>query len=290
MEKRKRVQLFRHGWPIVLCSLLILVSCKKEESDKTAPQPILYSGGKEPALPVEEKNRSLLIKFSGTLCEPCGEWGWEMLEEIIRQKKEKTCFLSGYSQNFVAEGLISSTATAMDRQWMINTIYGYPGFLLNGVVTQKLSTDAEKEAIKNGTDAFVQKPVQASVAFKRKILSGRRMEVQSSVKFFQFGSGAYYLALYLSEDSVQYKQSGHPQSNGIDPVPHHYVLRTQVNGDPWYGALLYSGNVAPGAFIDGRVEYEVPADWNLSHLSVTAVIWRMNGNVPEFINSSTDQL
>ncbi|MEZ4804841.1 MAG: hypothetical protein R2852_05005 [Bacteroidia bacterium] len=63
---------------ILLCSAIVLTSvlytsCKKKE---VAP------AGTETGVTVEEKNMSIVNKFTGTNCYYCGDWGWPMFEII----------------------------------------------------------------------------------------------------------------------------------------------------------------------------------------------------------------
>jgi hypothetical protein len=114
---------------------LMFASCSKEATTTPAVNEISVS----------ETNTSMINKYTGTLCGPCGSWGWDMAVELIDYSKTKAIYVGTFSQNFVAQGFITTTATTWDKALVIT---GYPTFAVNNVAqldrTSGVNTTSEK--------------------------------------------------------------------------------------------------------------------------------------------------
>jgi len=255
----------------VIIAAFAFTGCKKEEKEEAKPQ-----------VNVPKENNSLTQKVTGTRCPPCGSWGWEMMDELMNFGQSKSFFISTYSQNFVAEGFITPTATEMDKQWKLT---GYPSFVANGKPmlsrASGVNTNEEKQMCKNEMDAHRSAAVIANVGIE-KSFNGNTMKVKTSTQFFANASGNYNMAMYVVENDAMWKQSGHP--NGANAIPHHYVLRGSVNGT--WGQSVSTGDVASGKFFDKDFTYDVDAAWNKDKISVVAVIWKLDGAKYVFVNTN----
>jgi hypothetical protein len=257
----------------------LFAGCSKDEDKKDTVVP-------GPQVPVAKVNNSLTQKVTGTKCPPCGSWGWTMMDELITYGEGKSYFLSTYSQNFVAEGFITTTATEMDDKWSIT---GYPTFVVNGEpklsrTSSGVNTTAEKQMCKDEMDAHRAATVTAGIGVSASI-SGTSLSVKTSTQFFAAADGEYRLALYVAEDGAMWKQSGHPQ--GANPIPHHHVLRSSINGT--WGEIVFDGPVTAGQFVDKNFTYNLDASWNAANIEVIAVLWKVNGSNYEFVNASSSK-
>ena len=260
---------------LLIPALLIGFSgCKKEVEEEKE---------KKPQVEVPKENKSLTQKVTGTRCPPCGSWGWTIMDDLMSYGKDRSIFISTYSQNFVAEGFITTTATEMDKKWGIS---GYPTFVVNGSPklsrsSQGVNTAAEKQMSQDAMDAHKNAIVVANVGIN-KTISGNTLNIKTSTQFFANVSGEYKLALYVVEDKAMWKQSGHPQ--GTNPIPHHYVLRNSVSGT--WGETVSSGDVVDGKFFDKDYTFELNETWNKDNIYVVGVIWKVDGDKFFFVNAN----
>ncbi len=104
-------KLFKTSFAILVGVSLVVAGCKKTETTTTTPG--------DTGLPVPEVSMGVINKVTGTLCPPCGGWGWTTFEELISASKGQAYAIGTYSQNFVAKELISTTASAWDGYWKI---------------------------------------------------------------------------------------------------------------------------------------------------------------------------
>lgn len=259
----------------------LFAGCGKDEEKKdTTP----VAG---PQVPVASENTSLTQKFSGTKCPPCGGWGWVMADELIAYGDGKALYLGTFSQNFVAEGFITTVANDMDTKWAAGS-KGYPVFAVNGALkadrpSGSVNTTNEKTMCKATMDAHAAAPVIANTGVKMTI-SGNKLSVKASAKFFQAASGDYNVAFYIVENSAMWKQSGNAASNGVTAIPHHYVLRGSINGT--WGENMFSGSIAAGTYKDINKEFTMDPSWVAANMDVYAVIWKVNGTGYDFVNVS----
>jgi hypothetical protein len=50
--------------------------------------------------------------LTGAYCYYCGDWGWTLLEDLIKNQANDTIGVGNYNQNSFDKLFISSTATA----------------------------------------------------------------------------------------------------------------------------------------------------------------------------------
>lgn len=259
----------------------LIAGCKKDDDKKTTD----VIPGPTTQVPVAQENTGLTQKFSGTKCPPCGSWGWTMADELITYGNGKALFMGTFSQNFVAEGFITTVASDMDTKWGAGG-KGYPVFSVNGVLkadrNSGVNTTSEKAMCNSAMDAHKAAPVVANTGVEMTI-TGTTLKIKASTKFFKDATGDYNVAFYVVEDNAMWKQSGHPQ--GASPIAHHHVLRGAVNGT--WGETHFTGTEAAGSFKDINYEMQLNSTWVASNLDVYAVIWKKNGSSYEFVNASS---
>jgi hypothetical protein len=263
---------------------LTFASCSKEST--TASTPVVNE------ISVPETNTSMLNKYTGTLCGPCGSWGWDMAVELIDYSKSKAIYVGTFSQNFVAQGFISTTATTWDKA-LTGSSLGYPTFAVNNVAqldrTSGVNTTSEKAKCKAVVDAHKIASVMANVGFttswKQDAEGFWTVDIKSRTKFFKDNTGEFYLGCYLLEDKAKWNQSGHTPSTNVE---HHHVLRLAVGGLD-YGELISSGAVTAGKSIEKSFTSLILKTYVKENMEVLFVIWKKNGAKYEFVNASSNQ-
>ena len=263
---------------------LTFASCSKE-STTTSTTPVVNE------ISVPETNTSMINKYTGTKCPPCGSWGWDMAVELIDYSKTNAIYVGTFSQNFVAEGFITTTATTWDKALVIT---GYPTFAVNNVAqldrtSSGVNTTSEKAKCKAVIDAHKVAPVMANVGFTTSWAQDAdgfwTITINSRTKFFKDNSGEFYLGCYLLEDKAKGNQTGHVPSINAE---HHHVLRQAIGGLD-YGELISSGAVTSGKSIEKTFSSFILKTYVKENMEVLFVIWKKNGTKYEFVNASSNQ-
>lgn len=256
---------------------LFVVSC----NDKKVEDPKPAATDKMAIADVPKENNSLVVKFSGTNCPPCGGWGWTFMTDLITGTEGKANAMTVYGQNFVAKLFIIPEATTLQDAWKAKS---YPHFGANGSVTNEPRTSTvnvnnEKAEIFARVDAHKAAPVKANTAMKYEIVDGK-LRLKYKVKAFEEMSGDNYLAIYILENEVVGYQAGHADGNN---TKHKHILRKELSGQG-YGKSI--GSMTSGQELSGDYEFELPADWNKEKLEIVSALYVKNGTNYTFTNSS----
>lgn len=260
--------------PMVLVALLVS-NCSKDEggTDKLAVGT------------VAESNASLVVKFSGSKCPPCGSWGWSMMSDLIAGVNPEDGVMTVYGDNFVADLFIVPEATELQNAWGAS---GYPHFGANGSVTSVsrsggVNTAAEKAEIFERVNNHKDATVVANTGLKYEIVDGM-INMKYKTKAFSELSGDNYLAIYVVENKVVGAQSGHPDGANTQ---HKHILRNEVTGNG-YGVSI--GSLTANQEVSGETSFAMGADWNADNIEIITAIYTKNGTKYEFVNSSRGEL
>ncbi|PCJ66053.1 MAG: hypothetical protein COA58_08240 [Bacteroidetes bacterium] len=234
---------------------------------------------------VTKENKSLVVKYSGTNCPPCGTWGWAMMAELVDAVEGEAVAMTAYGQNFVAENYIISEATTLQNAWGAT---GYPHFGANGSVTSidrgsGVNTTAEKDEIYQRVNDHKAADVVANTTLNYEIVDGK-----INMKYLSQAYSAVdapYLAIYVLENKVKGYQSGHSEGNG---ALHKFVLRAEATGGKGYGSSIDGLNV--GSTVSGEATLDIDSDWDESHLTIGVVMYNKVGTKYEFVNASLGNL
>ncbi len=280
----------------VFAIMLIFSACKKTE-DTTTPAGVDpdNSGGNEPQeITVPKVNMSMVNKMTGSLCPPCGTWGWNAFETLINDNKNDAFFIGAYSDNYVARLFITDAAEDMERAWSVT---GFPTFAANGI---KQLDRAGGGVNVNGEIAKTTAVISAHKADEvyinsgfRTAISGNMMTIETKTKFFKEVGGDIFVAVYLMEDKVVGAQSGHPDGAN---AKHHYVLRgaAKLDGaakaETWGYPIGVAGSAvtAEGTEVDSKFAIDITG-YNKDNLSVAVVVWRKTGVRYQFLNAYSNQ-
>lgn len=259
---------------LVTALALVFNSCKKKDVEPSNDNQ-QNTGG----IAVEEKNTSVIHKFTGTNCYYCGDWGWPFFIDMVNQYHgtDAVC-IGAYSQNQFAKLLINPFATAMDKR--LPVVKGYPTFAGNffDAWTGANTLQAMKDNIANAVNNHKNAPVIANsgLTFTE---NGNEIVVQTRTKFFQNADGVYNLSVIVLEDGVIAAQSG---PNGGANASHKKVLRAS-NGD--WGVEIANGAVSAGTTFDKEVTIAKDPSWNMANVELAILLWKKNGTKWDFVNA-----
>lgn len=258
----------------VSIAAIAFTSCKKKEV-----KPDTNGGGQPQGIVVEEKNTSVIHKFTGTNCYYCGDWGWPMFTDIINEHHgiDAVC-IGSYSQNQFAALLIHPFATAMDKRLPVTK--GYPTFASNfyDAWTGANTLQGMKDNVNNKVNEHKAAPVVVNSGLTYKV-EGDNIIVNTRTKFFKDANGEYNVSVIILEDGVIANQAG---PNGGPNASHHLVLRAS-NGD--WGNTILSGTATAGTTFDKEITIAKHASWNMDKVQVAILIWKKNGNKWDFVNA-----
>ncbi|HYG15442.1 MAG TPA: Omp28-related outer membrane protein, partial [Bacteroidia bacterium] len=148
----------------------------------------------------------------------------------------------------------------------------------------------EKAKVKAAVDAHMAAPVVANTGFTTAV-SGDQFVIETKTNFFAEGNGDYYVSVYVLEDNVVGKQSGHPQTPN---VTHHHVLRGAATlsgraSAKTFGEKIASGTVAAGTSVYKKFIFDIGENHNTANYEVVTVIWKKNGTKYAFVNANSNQ-
>ncbi len=219
----------------------------------------------------EMKSRSLVVKFTETWCGPCGDWGWELAEDVIADLGDKGYYI-GVMGSSSPSTMNANCYSAFESNFLLT---GYPTFFVN-------DTDGDYyfSTVSPLYNAFYTTEPVASSAGTASI-SGSTISVNTKTKFWTGASGEYSIAAFVIEDKVMAAQASQP---GV--VPHHNLMRGTMMPDnsPW-GQNLVAGDVAAGAEFTKSFSMTIPSDWVKENLSVMMVIYKKEAGKYKFVNA-----
>lgn len=239
---------------------------------------IVFLGTSLIAQTVPEVQRTLLTKISATWCNPCGDWGWDMFENLLEDNQDKSILIVAHHSGDLMNVAASEITTNF-------SVFNQPVFVVNHTNDGVTSANAltKRTEIKNLVDStFMASPI--ANAGMDLTLDGDQLQVAIKTKFFQDDFGVYYISAYVVENYIVNYQ----ESIGFDAV-HQKVLRSAVTSTT-FGDELINGSVTAGTEFDNTYSMTLDSEWNTDNLEVITIIWKKVANKFEFVNAniSTD--
>ncbi|MCF8368493.1 MAG: Omp28-related outer membrane protein [Bacteroidales bacterium] len=250
---------------LVFLSLMIfsLFSCNKKEDE--SPQDDGLS-------PVKEQ-WGFALNYTATWCGPCGAWGAPLIHDYAEQGK-----------------VVAITAHASGDPMHKATLYnsfenvrtdggGIPAFWVGDKKTTNLG---------DMVTLLAETPT-AGIALQYEI-SGANIAVKTKTKFFDAGSGDYYLSVLVLESGIDGSSSSGAYAQNGTSTPatyqHDFVLRASAVDGNAYGELIATDPAKDAAFTK---DYTIPFDeaWD-NDVYVVAILWNKDlGSTPvyKFVNA-----
>ncbi|KAA5536414.1 Omp28-related outer membrane protein [Taibaiella lutea] len=222
------------------------------------------------------KSRSVVFKFTETWCGPCGEWGWELAEDIIGDLGDKGYYIGVMGSSTPA----TMDANCYDAFESNFPITGYPTFMVNNTDGGFILSSVQNVYNPVYTTAPVVSPAGVYT------IANNKITLNTKTKFWSNTTGDYYVAAYVVEDSVLATQNG---QTGM--VGHHHILRGSMNTDlsPW-GQNLVNGSVNANAEYTKAFTMDIAQGWVANKLEVYVIIYKKEGTTYKVVNAKKASL
>lgn len=223
---------------------------------------------------VAEVQKTLLTKITATWCPNCGTWGWTFFEDIIVDNQDKAVFIGAHHSG----DLQSSPGAAFAENFMAP----YQPFFYAGNVDLNVSggnISAKRTEVQDLVNANYDSAPLANVGFDAEI-DGSGLNINSKVRFFQDGTGDYYLGVYIIEHHIV-----NVQASNSTMAEHPYVIREALTASD-FGFSLQEGPIAAGTEFTESFSLQLNPEWNTENLRVVGIIWNKNGDTYEFVNTN----
>jgi hypothetical protein len=246
----------------ILFITLIIVSsfsnCKKEDEQ----------------LNPKKEQYAFAINYTATWCGYCGSWGAPLIHDMYNIDSNKVIAITAHANGDPMHNHDLYYTFGSNDQRPTNG--GIPAFWVGDSKT----TD------QNAVNTLLNKDVLAGMDMKSSKKDGK-MKVDAQVKFFEAGSGEYYLSILILEDGIaggnsapsNYQQNGTSDSD----YKHDFVLRaSHVQGNS-YGELIAT-DPAKDKTIDVSAEITIDSTWDKVY--TVLLLWHKNANgFYEFVNA-----
>ena len=235
---------------LLLVPLFVFYSCKKDEE---ADNPQDYT-------PKQEK-WGLAINYTATWCGPCGDWGAPLIHELS-ETGDVVAITVHVSGDPMFNSALYSSFNA-DRP----AGGGIPSFWIG---------DNKTTSVSAMTALLEQTPV-AGIAIESE-KNGSTITVKTKTRFFEAGSGKYFLSVLILEDGIDGSSSaGDYEQNGVaDPTSykHDFVLRASGVAGNSYGEMIIT---SPEKDVVVEKEYEITLNpaWGQDVYPV-AILWQVD--------------
>ena len=250
--------------PFLIAALMIFSYKKSSKEEDTQ------------SLVVAEQNMSVIAKRTATWCGPCGSWGFPAFENLETIFEGEAVFMA-WKDAFVSpkgSELFDEVGPLFDLG------NGVPTFFTNFI-----KGGSDTDLVENHNNA----PVVANSNYNFSV-SGNKVSLITTTKFFQDVEGDYLMAPYMIVDGIIGNQAGNPA--GANTVHHKYVsdiakpvTSSEVNN---FGYTIASGGAKLGQTISMEFELTKDPNWNNSDISFGLIIFRQESSDSlTFINAFT---
>jgi len=249
----------------LLLFLLLVVTtfsnCKKEEeeSEKFAPKQTQYG---------------FAINYTAKWCGPCGSWGAPAIHDLHDVDADKVVAITAHASGDPMHNRnLYYSFSASDQRY---TGGGIPSFWVGDTKTYRTSA----------MTTLLNRTAVAGMDMKANKENGK-MKIDAQVKFFEAGSGEYYLSILVLEDGIDggSSASNSYQQNGTnDPdYKHDFVLRACHVQNNAYGELIATDPEINKTF-DISTEIDIDSSWDKVY--PVLLLWHKNANnFYEFVNA-----
>ncbi|MCF8332411.1 MAG: Omp28-related outer membrane protein [Bacteroidales bacterium] len=254
---------------LALALVFVFTSCDKDDDDNN----------NDSGLNPKQEQWGFAINYTATWCGPCGDWGAPLINDLNAEGKTVAITAHASGDPMYDSDLYNSFQ--QDRPGG----GGIPSFWVGDTKSGSSSAISDLQNLKSQTAV-------AGIDLDFNI-SGGSASVETAVKFFEQGTGDYYLSVFVLEDGIdgsssagQYEQSGTSNSYPNDDYEHNYVLRaSSVNGQA-YGELIAT-DPASGKTVNNSYDIPVDGQWT-NNVYIAAILWNYeSGASPsyKFINA-----
>lgn len=265
--------IFKSSLAVMIGLSLTLVSCKKDSTSDNN-----NNNNNNGGVVVAETQKSTIFYFGGTWCPPCGAYGKPAKEKIHNEIPEKAVIIScqiGSDPMICQDG---QTLQAMFNATSVPAMFfGAADAPFAAMIGGSTNTPAQ--AVAKVNEQYALKPI-TNMALSLKDDAGL-ISITADGKFFQDGTGEYYIAGYMLEDKLNYSQVS---DGSIEKNIHYNVIRTKF-GTSITGELI-KADPKKGDTFQKQLNFFADTKYVKENLGFAIVVWRKNGTSWTVSNSS----
>ena len=255
---------------------LFLASCSKEESSSIVqpPDPNPNNDSQPSAT-----QQATVFYFGGTWCGPCGSLGKPAKEALKKELGDlKVSIISCQKDDPM------KNADADDLAILFNADR-VPYLFTCGADEPServlvLSTMPEDAVSKAST--YLTKIPTANILASFYLNSDGLLQVDSKIKFFKVVTNNYYVAAYLTEDSIYSSQTS---DASVEKNVHYSILRTKM-GKSITGDIISESFIKKDMIFKKTFEAVLDPKYKKEKLKAVVVVWMKNSDGSYFISNS----
>lgn len=240
---------------------------------------------------VQEKQNVIVMQFSAAWCGPCGSWGHAHFEGLLDEYPTSAIGISVHPSGSTWPSgpnqgeLIDKMFFQKAYNFFMSMPGGkqYPAHYANEVPVMDNGNTLQiywNNAVTEIEKTLDESPLMNTL-IKYDYIDNTTLNVDLYVRsFIEVDNNNYRVALYLIEDEVV-----HPQAVGnqwVNDYVHKKVLRNIIT--PNFGTKFTQEEVL-NPETNHHLNYEVSIESKQNKYTLVAVIWRMVGDTPVFVNS-----
>ena len=233
--------------------MISFVSCKKDDD----------GDNEEATLQPKQEQRGFAINYTAYWCSPCGNWGAPLIHHYADDAPSGAIICAHASSDPMQNAQLYNSFRN-DR----TTGGGIPSFWVGDNST---SSQTAMQNLLNTTAI-------AGVDYDFKV-KDNKMDVNVKVKFFEQGSGEYYLSVLVLEDGIpggNSAPSNYQQHGTSDPdYTHDFVLRAAATPNNAYGEKIVDD---PAANKEIDKSYTIDLDQSWDDVYAVCIIWKKDNS------------
>lgn len=229
---------------------------------------------------IQDKSMALLTKKTATWCKYCGQWGWELENDLEERNNHKAVLLQVHPSSNC--DLYNQHADEMMDQF--STGQGFPTWYLNGYnsYNYNISVAYNRSYLNARIDSVA--ALFPAVGFDYTFnLEDDQLVVETKVEFLRQTSGEFFLSVFIVEDGVEAYQSGLGANQ-----KHSNVLRGAMSNSV-FGEILANGIIWSGETFTHFNSITLDPHWNPGNIYLAFVVWQKVDDRFEFVNAYKDE-
>lgn len=223
------------------------------------------------------KQNGMLLKFTATWCEPCGNWGMGAFSDVYDANRGKIVAFTVQTNDDLMTSRNQPTFEAFETRWDYT---GTPNFVVNNTLLGTNYYDAQSNINTiTGQTPTIGTGVHWTIGGGA---NAGKININAYAKAFSSITGEYKMGVYIIAKKLYAYQNGQG-----DNYEHHKVMLGFAGSNPWGETITTSGATADEVF---HLGYVVPleANWNISELEVVTILWKKVGASWDFVNATTN--
>jgi len=257
---------------------VVATGCKKEEATTN-------NNNNNTGITISQTQKATAFYFGGTWCPPCGANGKPAKEAMKNQVGTKVDIISCQLNGGTADPMNNVDANALA---ILFNVTGVPAMHIggNGSPFQTIPSNSSMSA--NSVNAVNATATKTAVTNCVLTLSENSGIITAKVngKFFEAGTGEFYLAGYLTEGKLTHTQSS---DASVEKNVHYDVLREKF-GSSVTGELIKADPAKDFTYEKELTFFIDAAKYKKENCKIVAVIWQKTATGWVVSNSTSVKL